>query len=51
MMERIRRLRRAQLRRVTTALHKHGITTAPARKAPFRIAFPAALTSRLMPGL
>ena len=38
-------------RRVTAALHKHGIITAPTHKAPFRIAFPAALAPRLMPGL
>jgi hypothetical protein len=38
-------------RRVTAMLHKRGIIVAPTRKAPFRIAFPAALAPRLMPGL
>ena len=38
-------------RRVTAMLHKRGIIVAPTHKAPFRIAFPAALAPRLMPGL
>ena len=38
-------------RRVTAMLHKRGIITAPTHRAPFRIAFPAALAPRLMPGL
>ncbi len=38
-------------RRVTAALHKRGIITALTHKAPFRIAFPAALAPGLMPGL
>jgi hypothetical protein len=38
-------------RRVTAMLHKRGIITAPTHRAPFRIAFPAALAPGLMPGL
>jgi hypothetical protein len=38
-------------RRVTAMLHKRGIIAAPTHKAPFRIAFPAALAPGLMPGL
>jgi Fic family protein len=38
-------------RRVTAVLHKRGIIAAPTHRAPFRIAFPAALAPRLMPGL
>jgi Fic family protein len=38
-------------RRVTAGLHKRGIITAPTHRAPFRIAFPAALAPGLMPGL
>jgi Fic family protein len=38
-------------RRVTATLQKRGIIAAPTHRAPFRIAFPAALAPRLMPGL
>jgi Fic family protein len=38
-------------RRVTALLLKRGIITAPTHRAAFRIAFPAALAPRLMPGL
>ena len=38
-------------RRVTAVLHQRGIIAAPTHRAPFRIAFPAALAPRLMPGL
>jgi Fic family protein len=38
-------------RRVTAILHKRGIIAAETHRAPFRIAFPAALAPRLMPGL
>ncbi len=38
-------------RRVTAALQKRGIVAAPTHKAPFAIAFPAALAPMLMPGL
>jgi Fic family protein len=38
-------------RRVTAMLHKRGIIAAPTHKAPFQIAFPAALAPGLMPGL
>jgi len=38
-------------RRLTALLHKRGIIVAPTHRAPFRLAFPAALAPRLMPGL
>jgi len=38
-------------RRVTAELHKRGVITADTHKAPFRIAFPADLAPRFMPGL
>ena len=38
-------------RRMTSLLDRRGIIAAPTHKAPFRIAFPAALAPRLMPGL
>ena len=38
-------------RRVTSALLERGILSSESTRAPFRLAFPAALASRLMPGL
>jgi Fic family protein len=38
-------------RRLTALLNKRGMIAAPTHKAAFRIAFPAALAPRLMPGL
>lgn len=40
-----------QARRVTSALIKRGVLTAESDRAPLRLAFPAALAGRWMPGL
>ncbi len=38
-------------RRITASLIEHGIVSSPSTRAPLRLAFPAHLASRLMPGL
>ena len=38
-------------RRVTSALIEKGVVTSDSTRAPLRLAFPAALASRWMPGL
>ena len=40
-----------QARRVVSALIDHGVVTSESTRAPLRLAFPAALASRWMPGL
>jgi Fic family protein len=40
-----------QARRVVSALLKHGVLMSESTRAPLRLAFPAALASRWMPGL
>ena len=40
-----------QARRVVSALIDHGVLTSESTRAPLRLAFPAALASRWMPGL
>ena len=40
-----------QARRVFSALAKRGVLTSDGPRAPLRIAFPAALASRWLPGL
>jgi Fic family protein len=40
-----------QARRVTSALIDRGVLTSPTSRAPLRLAFPAALSGRWMPGL
>ena len=40
-----------QARRVVSALIERGVVTSVSSRAPLRLAFPAALASRLMPGL
>lgn len=40
-----------QARRVTSALIKAGVVTAPTTRAPLKLAFPATLAARRMPGL
>lgn len=40
-----------QTRRITAPLFDHGVIVAESTRAPLRLAFPAALASRLMPGL
>ncbi len=46
-----RRRQRAQARRVVSALLEHGVLTSESTRAPLRLAFPATLASRWMPGL
>ena len=43
--------RERQARRVTSALLKHGVLQSESSRAPLRIAFPARLASRWLPGL
>ena len=38
-------------RRVVSSLLEHGVLTSESTRAPLRLAFPAALASRWMPGL
>ena len=40
-----------QARRVVSALTDHGVLTAESTRAPLRLAFPATLAARCMPGL
>jgi hypothetical protein len=40
-----------QARRIVSALLKQGVLTSASTRAPVRLAFPAALASRWMPGL
>ena len=40
-----------QARRVVSALLEHGVLSSASTRAPLRLAFPAALASRWMPGL
>ena len=40
-----------QARRVVSALIEQGVVTSECARAPLRLAFPAALASRWMPGL
>ena len=40
-----------QARRIVSALLAKGVLTSPSQRAPLRLAFPAALASRWMPGL
>jgi len=40
-----------QARRVVSALLEHGVLTSESTRAPLRLAFPAVLASRWMPGL
>ena len=40
-----------QARRIVSALLEHGVLVSDSSRAPLRLAFPAALASRWMPGL
>jgi hypothetical protein len=40
-----------QARRIVSALLEHGVLVSDSPRAPLRLAFPAALASRWMPGL
>src|SRR5947199_8512908 len=40
-----------QARRVVSALTEHGVLTSESTRAPLRLAFPATLASRWMPGM